>query len=558
MCEKSIKYYQFIMKLWKISMILIAAAAVFGACQDKGSSETLPSISIVENEVRFEAVGGEQKITVMANGSWSLDKGVDWITVSPTSGGASKNGMPVTLKAKINTGAERDGSLSFKIGTRTASVKVWQAGADVTGGEVVVPENDKWYVFRRATVLESGRSYLFFAKNVIAVPHAATISYGYLKTTGVVVEDNQIRTQGRNAFTVTEEDGGYVIRQISDGRVLYMMDDHNSFQVGADKPKSGHVWDVKVEQNGDFVFTNKDKKKTIQFDPEYGTFASYPQASGVYPYLYECISETTAPVDPTLKGMPKWLELPETKDDDGLDFYTHDQIIDGKNIRSWSFDYDPKALLSHWVAYPLNKKLRGNGSRTDQWGLDPKVPVSQQPVLYTTYKSNNGKKYDRGHQLPSADRLDYASNVKTFYFTNMTPQLSGLNQNSWANLETRVREWSESFDTLYVVTGCSVKGSTDVAYDNDGKAVTVPVGYYKALLGYKKTGSLGNSSQNGGYIGCAFWFDHVDYSGDFMTKAMSISELEEKTGVNFFVNLPSQIDDAKAKAVEQTKDSWWK
>ena len=127
------------MKLWKISMILIAAAAVFGACQDKGSSETLPSISIVENEVRFEAVGGEQKITVMANGSWSLDKGVDWITVSPSSGGASKNGMPVTLKAKINTGAERDGSLSFKIGTRTASVKVWQAGADVTGGDVVVP-----------------------------------------------------------------------------------------------------------------------------------------------------------------------------------------------------------------------------------------------------------------------------------------------------------------------------------------------------------------------------------------------------------------------------------
>ena len=43
-----------------------------------------------------------------------------------------------------------------------------------------------------------------------------------------------------------------------------------------------------------------------------------------------------------------------------------------------------------------------------------------------------------------------------------------------------------------------------------------------------------------------------------MTKAISISELEEKTGVNFFVNLPSQIDAAKAKTVEETKDSWWK
>jgi hypothetical protein len=43
-----------------------------------------------------------------------------------------------------------------------------------------------------------------------------------------------------------------------------------------------------------------------------------------------------------------------------------------------------------------------------------------------------------------------------------------------------------------------------------------------------------------------------------MKKAISISELEEKVGVNFFVNLPSVIDTEKAKNVEQTKDSWWK
>ena len=97
-----------------------------------------------------------------------------------------------------------------------------------------------------------------------------------------------------------------------------------------------------------------------------------------------------------------------------------------------------------------------------------------------------------------------------------------------------------------------------MAYDNDGKSVTVPTGYYKALLGYKKSGSVGNSSQNGGYTGCAFWFDHVAFSGDFMTKAMTISELEEKVGVNFFVNLPSVINADKAKAVEETKDAWWK
>ncbi len=545
------------MKIWKLAACLILMLMALSSCGESGSKDVLPEITIMQDEVRFESAGGSQTITLKANDSWSFAKGVAWVTLSQISGGATKDGVTITLVAGLNTGYERQGEMTFKCGSKTASVKVYQAGAGSSSDEIIEPESDSWYIFRKAKAIQSGKSYLFFANNKIAVPHASTLNYGYLKTTGVVDNKDHITTQGRNAFKITEEDGGYVIRQVSDDRVLYLMDNHNSFQVGT-KPSTGHVWDVKLSADGEFIFTNKEKNKIIQFDSAYGTYAAYPTVTGVYPCLYECISETVAPVDPTLKGMPKWLELPETKDDDGLDFYTHDQITDGKTVRSWSFDYDSKALLSHWIAYPLNKKLKGNGSRSDQWGLDPKVPASKQPVLYTTYKSDNGKKYDRGHQIPSADRLDYDANVKTFYFTNMTPQLSGLNQASWANLETRVREWSESFDTLYVVTGCSVKGSTEVAYDNDGKAVTVPTGYYKALLGYKKSGSVGNSSQNGGYIGCAFWFDHVDYAGDFMTKAMSISELEEKTGVNFFVNLPAATDAAKAKAIEENRDSWWK
>ena len=546
------------MKIWKSAACLMVMLLAFASCADGGSKEQLPELSILENEVRFESAGGSQTITLKANDSWSFSKGVSWVTLSQISGGASTDGVTLTLVASVNTGYEREGEMSFKCGTKTASVKVYQAGAGSSTDEIITPDPEKWYIFRKAKTIQDGKSYLIFAKNKVAVPHASTISYGYVKATGVVDDKDHITTQGRNAFLMTEEGGGYVIRQIADNRVLFLKDDHNSFQVDANAPASGHVWDVKVNAAGEFVFTNKEKNKTIQFDTEYGTFAAYPDVRGTYPVLYECVSETVSPEGPVINGTPKWLELPETKDNDGLDFYYQTQITAGKSIRSWSYDYDAKAYLSHWVAYPLNKALIGSGKRTDQWALDPKVPASKQPVLYTTFKTNDGKKYDRGHQIPSADRLDYDANVKTFYFTNMTPQHPDLNQASWADLETRVREWSNSFDTLYVVTGCSIKGSTLYAIDNDGKQVTVPTGYYKALLGYKKSGSVGNSSQNGGYIGCAFWFDHEPYSGDFMKKAISISELEEKVGVNFFVNLPSVIDAEKAKNVEQTRDSWWK
>lgn len=533
---------------------LMAMLTIIISCGGDGSDDTLPNISILENEIHYEAAGGPQTITLKANGTWYLSKGVAWVKATPSSGTASKDAISITMNAEVNIGYEREGMMTFKCGSKEVSVKVSQSGAGTSTDEIITPLGDNWYIFRKATVIESGRSYLFFAKNRIAIPHPSTVSYGYVKTVGVVNNDDHIITQGCNAFILKEEDGGFVIRQISDGRVLYMMDDHNSFQVGAAVPESGHVWGVKVNENGEFVFTNKAKNKTIQYDPEYSTFAAYPEFKGVYPCLYECISETTAPGDEVLTGIPMWMELPETKEDDGLDFYTHSQITDGKSIRSWSFDYDPKALLSHWVAYPLNKALKGSGSRTDEWGYDPKVPISQQPVLYNSY----GGAYDRGHQIPSADRLDYDANKKTFYFTNMAPQLAGLNQESWKDLEDKVRTWSESFDTLYVVTGCSIEGSTKVAYDNNGKEVTVPTAYYKALLGYKESGSLGSSAQNGGYIGCAFWFNHEAFSGDFMTKSMSIRELEDKVGVNFFVNLPAKIGEDKAKVVEETKDTWWK
>ena len=256
-------------------------------------------------------------------------------------------------------------------------------------------------------------------------------------------------------------------------------------------------------------------------------------------------------------GQPKWLELPATKNDDGLDFYWHDQVINGKSMRSFSFDYDPNARLSHWVAYPLNRTLIGGGSRTDEWDYDPKVPENQQPRLFNGFK-NYGTRYDRGHQLPSADRYNYDANVQTFYFTNMTPQRNDFNGYIWADLEGRVRDWARSMDTLYVVTGCYVLDSKEYAYDNNEDKVTVPTAYYKALLGFKKAGTIGLTSQTGGYTACAFWFPHKPYSGDVMDKSMTIAELEGKTGINFFVNLPSVIGSAMAEKVETTKDPLWK
>ena len=246
-----------------------------------------------------------------------------------------------------------------------------------------------------------------------------------------------------------------------------------------------------------------------------------------------------------------WLELPAT-DSEGRFFFTRNMKIKSGDVRNYSFYLDSAAKVSVWVAYPLNSTLIGSGSRTNEWGVDPKVPEKYQPVIYSAFRGG----YQRGHQIPSADRLDRDANLTTFYGTNMTPQRGELNEKAWAALEGKVRDCSRQLDTLYVVTGADIEGSTEYAEDNVGKKITVPVGYYKALLGYKKSGSIGGTT--GGYVAIGFYFEHKGYADDDLkAQSMSIAELEKKLGYDLFVNLPAKVGKSTASKVESEVDSWW-
>lgn len=251
--------------------------------------------------------------------------------------------------------------------------------------------------------------------------------------------------------------------------------------------------------------------------------------------------------------VPGWMELPELQDN--LTFVTHPMTVDGRTTRNYSYAWDSKALVARWVAYPLNSRLRsGDAGRSDAWGLDPALPEDLQPVLYKGYGS---KSWSRGHQIPSADRKIYKYNVQTFYGVNMTPQDADLNGGIWAKLEDYVRDRSNSFDTLYVVSGCVLEGSPGTVRDNVGKRVTIPSGYFKALLGYSRSGSVGNSYRQGGYTAIAFYMPNKAIAGkDYMSWSMTVSELEDKVGVNFFVNLPEAIP-GLGTVVEGSRDEWW-
>jgi len=238
-----------------------------------------------------------------------------------------------------------------------------------------------------------------------------------------------------------------------------------------------------------------------------------------------------------------WLELPLVREKEAFAYISHMTSLKGKSVRNYAFWYDSQNRLAYWVAYPLYKEIMGSGSRTDTWDYNPKVPKRFQPVLFYSFGSSG---YDRGHQLPSADRL-YSDdvNASTFYFTNITAQNGSLNQNLWGNLETYVRGWAQACYTVYVVTGAMIQTeenqNIDYVEDNNGNKVAVPKIYYKVLLKYKAS-----QTENGGYSSIGFWYENRSYTAAYPTAAdaKSVKDMETLTGFNFFHNLPDNIEEA--------------
>ena len=312
---------------------------------------------------------------------------------------------------------------------------------------------------------------------------------------------------------------------------------------------------LKVEENK----SEKERSAVITVENSAGKASKTISQKGKKP-------EIKPDPDPTPEPKPNetgWLELPSVPA--GTDFFAHSMTIGSVKTRNYSFIWDYDNLVAPWVAYPLCKwNMASNVKRTNAWALDPLLPESKQPVLYRGFSKGNNGWYARGHQIPSADRLtSYESNAMTFYGTNMTPQIQeGFNGDIWATLEGMVRSWANKSDTLYVVTGCVIdyKDGETVKYalDNNGKKVTVPTAYYKVVLRYMKSSTVGYS----GYSACAVWLDHKVYSTKTIDSSysMSVDDLEKRLNIDFFVNLPAKVGEettARIEAEEPKDVAWW-
>lgn len=335
------------------------------------------------------------------------------------------------------------------------------------------------------------------------------------------------------------------------GMILYLNDDNHT-QIQYELQNLEHVTylpgvGMKVYQKGatysvDYLFSQMTKIDYAQDGNTNANWESfgwtdYPEAWRLeYPHLSNNVS-------PTADAEKSQIIVKRTEDY-GITF---------------SLEWDNSLVANRWTCYELHA---GNSmatvGRNDDFKADPEVAVS------STLEQYSGSGFSRGHLCPSADRLcSKEQNKQTFFLTNMQPQYQSHNGGLWSRLETQVRDYSTNdnytamhCDTMYIVKAATITENVTInnakkegKYEETCNGLIIPKYFYMALLHYNK--------ETDTYHSIAFWTDHIAENqsvknlGDY---AISIDELEQRTGLDFFCNLPDVIE----AEVEKTLDlNFW-
>lgn len=203
--------------------------------------------------------------------------------------------------------------------------------------------------------------------------------------------------------------------------------------------------------------------------------------------------------------------------------------------------YNPQTKQPNWVGWRLtadhaNGPYKRGGIKFQE---DEDVPEPR-----ATDADYRGSGYDRGHMCPSGDcKWSEEAQSQSFLFTNICPQIHGLNAGDWNEIEQQCRRWAEQMGEIYIVSGPVFY--TSARHKRIGKnKLPVPEAFFKVVLcmqGTPKAIGFIYKNQGGNRP-----------KGDYVN---TVDEVERITGIDFFPSLPDDVENR----VEATAslDDWY-
>lgn len=207
--------------------------------------------------------------------------------------------------------------------------------------------------------------------------------------------------------------------------------------------------------------------------------------------------------------------------------------------------YSEELKNPRWVCYRLGN-IKGENTmprfeRPYSFYVDNRTTSK---VSHSDYTSTG---YDRGHMSPnSAILFNYGqmAQLETFLMSNITPQTPKLNRNIWEKLERKIRTEISQDDTkdkevkaVFVITGTIFQENSDTLKSG------IPIPYYcYKIFAYQR-------GYQGTIKALAFMFPQNPVSSDIMKYLVTIDEIEEKSGINFY----PELSDRKQHNLESVK-----
>lgn len=145
--------------------------------------------------------------------------------------------------------------------------------------------------------------------------------------------------------------------------------------------------------------------------------------------------------------------------------------------------------------------------------------------------------YDRGHLAPNyaiMSRFGEEAQRKTFLMSNVAPQSPRLNRGVWREIEHRIADlFTSKWGDVWVIVGTISEGKETLS----GTEIDVPTAFYQIVA----------AKTDNEIRAVAFLCDqHVPWKAWPRHYLVSIDELEERTGLDFF----SELDDSVEEKLE--------
>lgn len=199
-----------------------------------------------------------------------------------------------------------------------------------------------------------------------------------------------------------------------------------------------------------------------------------------------------------------------------------------KTYEGFTVSFNSDNHTPNWVGWELlAKEACGEIGRSDNFWYDPDIEGC--PVTGDYTRSG----YDRGHMVPAADqKWSQKAMEDCFVMANMCPQDHSLNAGAWATLEKKERQWAERDSCVVIVAGPIYESTDTKRIGNIG--VRVPSAFFKVMAApYLEQPRA-----------IAFVYPNMSSPGNMQNYVMSVDEVEQLTGFDFFSNLPDEIENA--------------